>query len=349
MQRKRWWILPVAALLFLGLLCACTRAPKTVTKNAVSMGSVVTVKAYGEKEEPLQTAADSALSEIAALDENVLSKTLSSSELYKLNHEDHTAGVKVSAELFDALYETKQIYTYSNGKATLASGALTSLWGMDTDEFRVPSNEEIERARALCKDDTVTLSDDGTVSFGAEQQLNLGSVGKGIACDKAVEVLRENGFGQSVTGAVVSVGGSVATLGEPEQGKQWTVGVRNPFGTANDYFATLSVGDAFLSTSGTYEKQFTVDGKTYHHLLDLTTGYPAETTLCSVTVLAETGLQSDALSTLCFLLGEEASREVLELYSAEAVFVYQDKTVHVTDGLQSAFRLTDDSFQWVNA
>ena len=66
--------------------------------------------------------------------------------------------------------------------------------------------------------------------------------------------------------------------------------MRDPFGTANDYFAVVSVGDAFLSTSGTYEKQFTVDGKTYHHLLDLTTGYPAETTLCSVTVLAETGL-----------------------------------------------------------
>lgn len=349
MQGKKWWVLPTMALLFTGLLCACTRAPKTITQNAVSMGSVVTVKAYGDKEEALQAAADRVLSEIAALDENVLSKTLASSELYQLNHEDHTTGVKVSAELFDALYETKKIYTYSGGKAALASGALTSLWGMDTDEFCVPAADEIERARALCSDDTVTLSDDGFVSFAKGQQLNLGSVGKGLACDKAVQVLRENGFGSSVTGAVVSVGGSVATLGEPEAGKQWTVGVRDPFGNANDYFATLSVGDAFLSTSGTYEKQFTVNGKTYHHLLDLTTGYPAETTLCSVTVLAQTGLQSDALSTLCFLLGEEASGEVLKLYSAEAVFVYQDKTVSVTDGLQSSFRLTDESFQWVNA
>ncbi len=348
MQGKKWWVLPTMALLFTGLLCACTRAPKTITQNAVSMGSVVTVKAYGDKEETLQTAADCVLSEIAALDENVLSKTLDSSELYQLNHEAHTTGVKVSTELFQALSETKAIYAYSGGKAALASGALTSLWGMDTDEFRVPSADEIERARALCSDDTVTLSDDGFVSFAEGQQLNLGSVGKGLACDKAVQVLRENGFGSSVTGAVVSVGGSVATLGEPEKGKQWTVGVRNPFGNANDYFATLSVGDAFLSTSGTYEKQFTADSKTYHHLLDLTTGYPAETTLCSVTVLAQTGLQSDALSTLCFLLGEEASGEVLELYSAEAIFVYQDKTVSVTDGLQSAFRLTDESFQWVN-
>lgn len=349
MQGKKWWVLPTMALLFTGLLCACTRAPKTITQNAVSMGSVVTIKAYGDKEENLQAAADRVLSEIAALDENVLSKTLASSELYQLNHEDHTTGVKVSTELFQALSQTKAIYAHSGGKAALASGALTSLWGMDTDEFRVPAADEIERARALCSDDTVTLSDDGFVSFAEGQQLNLGSVGKGLACDKAVQVLRENGFGSSVTGAVISVGGSVATLGEPEKGKQWTVGVRDPFGNANDYFATLSVDDAFLSTSGTYEKQFTADGKTYHHLLDLTTGYPAETKLCSVTVLAQTGLQSDALSTLCFLLGEEASGEVLKLYSAEAIFVYQDKTVSVTDGLQSAFRLTDESFQWVNA
>ena len=86
---------------------------------------------------------------------------------------------------------------------------------------------------------------------------------------------------------------------------------------ANEYFATLTVGERFLSTSGSYEKQFTENGKTYHHILDLTTGYPAETQLVSVTIVAQTGLQSDALSTLCFLLGEEDSCEVLELYNAQ--------------------------------
>ena len=87
------------------------------------------------------------------------------------------------------------------------------------------------------------------------------------------------------------------------------------------------------------------DGKTYHHLLDLATGFPAETDLCAVTVTAKTGLQSHALSTLCFLPGEKKSLPILQEYSAEAIFVYTDKTVHVTSGLPSALQMTDSTFK----
>ena len=136
-----------------------------------------------------------------------------------------------------------------------------------------------------------------------------------------------------------------AIPGSPKDGAPFTVGVRDPKGSENAYFATLSLYGGFVSTSGSYEKKFEQDGKTYHHLLDLTTGYPAETDLCAVTVTANTGLQSDALSTLCFLLGEEKSLPILQEYGAEAIFVYTDKTVHVTGGLSSALQITDSTYQ----
>ena len=171
--------------------------------------------------------------------------------------------------------------------------------------------------------------------------LDLGSVGKGAACDSAAAVLKDNG-----ASGVVAVGGSLACVGEKPGGGDWNINVRDPFGGANVYFAALTVGETYISTSGSYEKQFTENGKTYHHILDLTTGYPAETQLVSVTIVAQTGLQSDALSTLCFLLGEEDSREVLELYNAQAVFVYADRTVSATASLRGSVELVNDAYTW---
>lgn len=313
------------------------------------MGSVIRVNAYGGTQDEAQTLCEAACDAVQALDTRVLSKTASSSELYRLNHTDAADfSVAVSSELWDALAETKAIYAHSGGKAALASGALTSLWGMDTDTFRVPTQEEIVAARALCSDDTVQLdAENSTVSFAPGQELNLGSTGKGIGCDRAAEILREAVTAGTISGAVASVGGSVATVGSPDgESSAWRVGIRDPYGAANEYFATLSVGEAFLSTSGSYEKQFTENGKTYHHILDLTTGYPAETQLVSVTILAKTGLQSDALSTLCFLLGEAESREVLDLYDAQAVFVYADKTVSATESIRNDITLVNDAYTW---
>ncbi len=349
MQKQLYKLLPLASVLLL-LFSGCSPLrTQPVSETAVAMGSVVTLKLYGKDQTQMQNTAESMLQGVQTLDTQVISKNAESAELYRLNALENTeTPVQISGELYDALKETKAIYAHSDGKAALASGVLTEIWGIDTEDFRVPSSAEIELAKTLCRDETVIFEQGNRISFQNGQKLNLGSVGKGLACDKAVAVLRENGFENGITGAVITVGGSVATVGTPDSGEHWTIGIRDPYGEEDSYFATLRVGEAFLSTSGTYEKQFTVEGRTYHHLLDLTTGCPAESTLCAVTVVAPTGLQSDALSTLCFLTGEENAREALELYNAEAVFVYADKTVHVTDGLKAQLQLSDNSYRLEN-
>lgn len=347
MQKKFGKLHICLSLLLLFLLCTgcSTFEAQPVQKSTVAMGSAVTVKLYSENPETANKQAQAVLSAISVLDTEVLSKSAESSELARLNASDSPETLtKVSAELFDALWETKAIYRYSEGKAALASGALTEIWGIDTESFRVPTDSEIAAAKALCTDETVSLTDDGCVAFSEGQKLNLGSVGKGLACDKAAAVLLENGFQKDKSGAVISVGGSLALLGSRERGEPFSVGVRNPFGTQTEYFAVLKTEACFLSTSGSYEKTFEFDGTTYHHLLDLTTGYPAKTDLCAVTVKARTGLQSDALSTLCFLLGQEKSLPILKEYNAEAVFVYTDKSVFATSGIYNDLQVTDTDF-----
>lgn len=339
----------IPLLIFLVLcvaLAGCARQEQTpVQKNGIAMGSVVSVKLYNTDAQTADTLCAQVFAELQRLDTQVLSKNTETSELWRLNQSVHPEiPQEISSELYTALLDTKNIYAYSYCRAAVASGALTEIWGMDTEEFRVPSEAEIDAAKRLCTDDTVQLDEENRVAFREGQKLNLGSVGKGIGCDRAVAVLLQNGFSREQSGAVISVGGSLGVLGSPKAGGDFTVGVRDPFGAENEYFATLKTGECFISTSGSYEKTFTENGKTYHHLLDLASGYPAETQLVSVTVRAKNGLLSDALSTLCFLVGEEKARPIVSQYSADALFVYADKTVHMTDRLRDAVTITDSTY-----
>lgn len=341
-NRKPLWIL----LLLCAVLAGCVRqGTASVQKNGVAMGSVVSVKLYNTDAKTADALCTQVFSELQRLDAQVLSKNTDTSELWRLNQsENPEIPQEVTKELYAALQQTKEIYGLSGGRAALASGALTELWGMDTENFRVPSVAAIDAAKRLCADGTVNLDEENRVAFRKGQILNLGSVGKGIGCDRAAEVLLQNGLSETQAGAVISVGGSLAVLGSPKAGERFTVGIRDPFGAENAYFATLKTGRCFISTSGSYEKTFTENGKIYHHLLDITSGYPAETELTAVTVRAETGLLSDALSTLCFLIGETEARPILERYGADAVFVYADKTVHATAGLRADIAVTDNTY-----
>ena len=145
---------------------------------------------------------------------------------------------------------------------------------------------------------------------------------------------------------MVSLGGNVQVLGIKTDGSKWRVAVQNPEDTEN-YLGVLETQDRAVITSGGYERYFEQDGKTYQHILDPKTGYPAESGLISVTIVCDDGWLSDGLSTACFVLGYEDSLPLLETYQAEAVFVTEDKEVIVTDGLKDMFTLTDSSYEQV--
>ena len=335
----------IIVILCLSLLlncCASTEKSKSYQKSDVSMGSVVSIQLYTLGDADAEQVAQQMITKIKQLD-TLISKNDENATLYKLNTHSGEA-VATDEELVDYLLTVKEIYALSGGRLSVSSGALTELWGIDTDEFRLPSDEEINKALGLCDDSTVIIDkDELTVKTEKGQILNLGSVGKGIACDKAVEYF--NYTSQSCQGAVISVGGSVAVIGSHDGKQDWAVGIRNPFGDVNDYFCVLTTqGGSFVSTSGSYEKTFEENGKTYHHILNLKTGYPADNGLVSVSVRADSGLLSDALSTMCFVLGREESEEILKKYSADAVFVYEDKSVYITDGIKDSVRLVSEEF-----
>ena len=343
MNSKKRLVLFALFLCVLLLFSGCQADEKETANSSVSMGSVVTVKTYGGNDEENAETNARVISEIERLD-LLISKNKECAALYNANHSGASEKA-LDSELYSYIKQAADIFALSDGKTAVSSGALTEVWGIDTEDFRVPSEDGIKKALPLCRDDLIRFNDENnTVGVKDGQILNLGAVGKGIACDGAVKVIKAS---ENINGAVISVGGSIATVGMHGGKDTWSVGVRNPFGGENDYFAVLSVGEAFISTSGSYEKTFEQDGRVYHHILDLTTGEPVENGLCSVTVTASSGLLSDALSTVCFALGEERSQDILKKFGAQAVFVYNDKTVSITDGLKTAFKITEADFHLV--
>lgn len=326
------------------LVSACGGADRSVSGASFAMGSVLTARVYTD-----EAAGTPLLNEIyaaaAALDGKI-SATDPSSEIAVLNAEGRGA---CGEDTLEILRSSLSLCDALNGRLDITLGAVTSLWGFASDTPRLPSAEEISAALVTKGTRKVRL-ENGAVTLGEGQKLDLGAVGKGAGCDAIRTVL--DGAGVP---AVISFGGTVLLYGQ-KPGGAWNVGVRDPFGGQEDYFATLSLqpetaSDAlFISTSGSYEKTFTENGKTYHHILDPDTGMPADTGLAAVTCVAENGLVADALSTALFVNGlNETSLGWVGQYLVGAVFVFADGRVYVTDGLRTAFTLTNDAFTLTDA
>ncbi len=284
-------------------------------KNSLSMGSIVTIKLYGDD-------TFKKLDVVKGLIDNLdkeISRKIDTSAVSQLNKN----GEVKSATVSDILLKCRKVSEMSGGAFDLTVGPLSSLWDFDDDIKKIPSKGEIKKALSAVDYEKIAVNG-ANVSIQKNQTLDLGAVGKGAACDMAKAYLEKSG----VKGAVVSVGGSILAYGKRNKiGDKWRIAVRHPR-EENAYIGVINLSDGFVSTSGDYEKYFEKDGKRYHHILDANTGYPADSGLISVTVVCSSGTLSDALSTACFILGEEKSKALLDEYSAAAIFI--DENLNVT-------------------
>ncbi len=302
------------------------------TDASYAMNTVVGVTLYGGDSED----ANGIYSLISDLENNLISRMSESSELFRAN--DANAPFTISPETAEYLAKALDVCKKSGGALDITLGEITDLWGFSSGAEKIktlPDSEALSQKLALCGFEKIVLDGDVlTVPSGVE--LDLGAVGKGIACDRVRKFLAAT----KIRKAVISVGGSVLLYGD----KEFTVGVRDPKGTVSDYIAVLTLGEGCVSTSGSYERTVTVDGIDYHHILDRKTGYPVSNNIVSVTVVSDSGLLSDALSTACFVLGVESGMKLVEEYGCQAVFVTDNSEIHITDGLKGKISVKDANY-----
>ena len=319
------------------LLCACSRTTASVPANGFAMGSLISADIY-TNEATANTIADTIFKEIAALDSRI-SATDANSEISALNRGET---VELSPETLELLQNTASLCEALGNRIDITLGAVTSLWGFSSDAPRLPGADEI--VSALQTRGAQKISYNGNlVALAPGQQLDLGAIGKGEACDIACEVLNSS----YVVPAVISFGGTVLCYGQKADGP-WKIGIRDPFGSAASCCATYTFTPAdemdccVISTSGSYEKRFTENGETYHHILDPQTGYPVNNGLVAVTAVGYYGRWSDALSTALFVNGlNEVSLNWIDRYLIGAAFIFEDGGVWVSNGIRDSFLLED--------
>lgn len=268
---------------------------------------------------------------VRELDSKQLSRYTSGSEISRINSEAETV---LSDEMRDYITELLEVGKMSGGKFDIALGAVSDLWSFN-DSPCVPSTDELTEALSRSGSDKLSLSGN-TLTRADGCIVDLGSAGKGIALDKVKSYLSD----KKISSAVVSVGGSVLLYGKGS----FNVGVRDPWGEAGRSVMTVKLGAGCVSTSGSYERCFEQGGKRYHHILDPDTGLPVENGLVSVTVISDSGLLSDALSTACFVLGAEGGAKLAAKYGCEALFITEDKKVICTDGIKPNVTVLADGY-----
>ncbi len=235
------------------------------------------------------------------------------SEISRLNATAHLGPVEVESGLFGLLERAVALSKLTGGAYDVTSGALSQAWGFVRGPKRVPDAETLAEARARTGWQHLRLDPENrTVAFDRPGiQINLGSIGKGYAIDRAVELMRQHWF---PTSALIHGGrSSLFALGSPpgQFGARWEIAVRNPLRPETP-LGVLRLRNRGLGTSGNAFQQFVGDGRSYGHILDPRTGEPAVGGAASVTVLAPTAAEADALSTAFYLLGPEAAEDYVE-------------------------------------
>lgn len=356
-----------------------TSSPQEYSKTDFVMSTVLSEKIYGTKD-----VTQDIKEELDKLEKDQLSWREDHSVVSKINA-DAQKGIKtkLDSDMTSWVEDSLELAKRSNGAFDPTIGRLTRLWNIEGDNPKVPSKQEIKNTledtgytkihlekvesqntantkKNVDKDikdntaknketsedtskNTNTNESVSSIYIGDKCTLDLGAVGKGIACDVVQDYLKKQ---KEVSGAVIAVGGSILLYGSKADGSDWNVAVQNPRGQDGEAMGVLSLsGTTNVSTSGDYEKYFMQDGKRYHHILDPSTGYPADSGLISVTIVSDSGLLSDGLSTACFVLGKEKGEKLLETYGAEGVFIDQNKKVTVTKGLKDKFTILNKEYK----
>ncbi|MFN3660269.1 MAG: FAD:protein FMN transferase, partial [Brevinematales bacterium] len=195
---------------------------------------------------------------------------------------------------------------------------LMRLWGFYQEGFhRVPSSSDIEKTLSFVGFSAVKRNN--SFVFLNERRIDLGGILKGYALDIMADYLKT----KPLSGFLLNAGGNILVWGEKPDHTPWQIAIRHPR-RPNEILALFSLNEGSIATSGDYEQYFIEHGTRYHHILNPKTGYPISNGVISVTVVAPTGIESDGLSTLMFLVGKEKGITLADHMGIGVCYIMED-------------------------
>lgn len=302
---------------------------EAVSQDVFAMDTYMTVTAYGPNG---PEAVSEAVDEINRLD-SLLSTGDESSEIYRINSGD---GSSLTEDTVYLISRSLELYESTDHAFNISVYPLMVEWGFTTGNYKVPSADTLTELLTYTDASKIHLDEENaSVSFDLEgMQIDLGGITKGYTSGKIMDIYRECG----VTSGLVNLGGNVQVFGTKPDGSAWRVGVQDPE-DEESYVGAISVVDKAVITSGGYERYFEEDGVTYHHIIDPSTGYPADSGLTSVTIVSADGTLADGLSTSLFIMGKDKAVAYWSEHSDEFDMILMDENrkIYVSEGIADDF------------
>lgn len=297
--------------------------PATIySSEGFYFNTYITIKLYGCGSKEL---ADEAV-RLCGYYEQIFSRTDAKSLLYIANVEQQLGNTtKEEQALYDLISKSVEFSKLTAGGMDITIEPLSSLWDFGNNDGMVPDVPAIELATQKVDYNKLIINDNEIDFNGAT--IDCGAVAKGYVADRIKEFLE----GKNVDSGVINLGGNVLCIGDKPTGEPFVIGVKKPY--SEEVLLGLNIDDYSVVTSGVYERYFEVDEKKYHHILNPDTGMPCENGLLSVTIIAKSSFECDALSTGCFVMGREKATELINsMEDVYGIFVDEEYNVYYTDG-----------------
>ncbi len=314
----------IALILIICLLfsfSACKPSEETTSRSGIFFDTFAKLSVFGADDGLL----DSAFKLLEEYDE-LLSKDSSSSDVSRLNSANGKE-IQIDEKTADIINSALQYEKLSDGDFSITLGAVSELWDFGSEGASVPKKADLDKALEASKNGEIILN--GTkarLTNGA--LLDLGAFAKGYIADEIKKL-----YEKANKSGIIDLGGNILAVGEKPSGEAFSIGIKDPESPDRIKFTLYSEAISVV-TSGIYERNFIENGTLYHHILDVDSGFPAETGLSSVTVISPSSSSADALSTTLFCKGIDEGLVLTEsLKNTEAIFIDKDGEAHLSSGL----------------
>ncbi len=322
-------------ILFLMFLLSC--GGKAAVVSRMLLGTVVTITISDKNDNSVELF-NLAFNEIEKIQRD-FSLYSNDSEISMINRKAYPGPLKVSNELFFLIKSSLDVSEKTGGAFDITWASSGKLWDFSVEGFTPPDDSKIKSILPLISYKNIRIDESSnSIRFlKKDTKIGLGAVAKGYAVKKAVSALRSRG----VKGAIVACAGDIQVIGD-YNGRSWKAGIRDPRG--NSVIATFLMDDGeAVSTSGDYERFRIVNGRRYHHIIDPSTGYPADSGLISVTVFSHDPVVSDAYSTAFFVSGiDRTKRVLLTMSDISAVLVDNNMNVYVSSNIKGKLQFREN-------
>lgn len=331
-------------------LSSCTNSKnKYYEKSNIVMDTVVTLSAYGINSKEAVEESFNRLNEI----NEMASINISTSDIYKINSSSGIEYVKVRPEILKMIETSIEYSKLSDGAFDITIGPIINLWGIGTDNEKIPSEEEIKAKLQLVGYDKISINENDS-SVRLEKQgmsIDLGGIAKGFAVDEVLKIYKK----YNIENGLINLGSSsIYALGKNKDNNNWSVGIKHPREDSNEYMGVIKLNNESLSTSGDYERYFIKDNKRYHHIIDPKTGYPVDNGVISDTIvinddIQNSGMLADIFTTTVFTLGPEKGLKLINsLPGVSCEITTADYKVYTSEGFKDRITDLNKDFEFVN-